>query len=393
MGPSLQACLCWVVLLGACSSSSKPPASQPPAAGAAGRDVGGRGGAGGAGGKGEPAPDSGTKPPVPDAGVPDASQPPAADDDAGVQPPKDTPRELTWQRASDCPVARFEAGGILFKGELWVLGGFVTESLEVSRRVDIYDPERDSWRRGPNLPGAETHFGIVADGDELLVFGGLDKMMGGGPTAAVWRLPSGSMEWKAESALPAQRAAFAWAMIGDKLYIAGGLAADNNSDLPDHSVRDLAAAMPSWQMLAGLPDPRNHGGGVESGGKFYAVAGRHNWDENAGHTTSLHVFDPTRATWQPLAAMPIARSEISSATFTTSDGRIITVGGSTAGVKPSRDVLEYDPARDRWRALTELPEPRKGAVAVRVGKKVVVTTGSPTGTDPVATTFVGCCVE
>ena len=43
--------------------------------------------------------------------------------------------------------------------------------------------------------------------------------------------------------------------------------------------------------------------------------------------------------------------------------------------------------------LTELPEPRKGAVAVRVGKRVVVTTGSPTGTDPAATTFVGCCVE
>lgn len=69
------------------------------------------------------------------------------------------------------------------------------------------------------------------------------------------------------------------------------------------------------------------------------------------------------------------------------------VGGSTAGVKPSRDVFEYDPVRDRWRALTALPEPRKGAAAVRVGKKVVVTTGSPTGTDPVATTFLGCCVE
>jgi N-acetylneuraminic acid mutarotase len=311
-----------------------------------------------------------------------------ADDDAGVPDPA---ARLTWQRAAECPVARFEAGSLWFKDELWVLGGFVTQDLAVTRRVDIYDPAHDSWRRGPSLPGAETHFGIVADEDALLVFGGLQ---GGAsnPAVEVWRLPAGASEWSRDPDLPGPRAAFAWGVIGRNLHIAGGLGADNNTDIASHIVRDLSGNA-GWQDAAALPDPRNHGGAAVVGGKLYAVAGRHMWDENAGHTTSLHAFDPTRGVWQPLAALPSARSEISAATLTTSDGRIITVGGSTAGVMPSRDVLEYDSHSNRWRALPNLPEPRKGAVAARAGKRLVVTTGSPTSTDPASTTFVGCCIE
>ena len=322
---------------------------------------------------------------ISDAG--DASNP-STDEDASIP---DHAAQLTWQRAADCPIPRFEAGSVWFRDELWVLGGFVTTDLAVTRRVDIYDPERDTWRRGPSLPGAETHFGIVADGDALIVFGGL---VGGAsnPTAEVWRLPLGASTWTREPDLPSARAAFAWGLLGRKLHIAGGLGADNNTDIASHIVRDLSGSA-GWQEAAGLPDPRNHGGSAVLKDTLYAIAGRHVWDENAGHTTSLHSFDPVRGTWQPLAAMPGARSEISAATFSTHNGCIITVGGSTAGVKPSRDVLEYDPNSDRWRALPELPEPRKGAVAARAGRRIVVTTGSPTSTDPVSTTFVGCCLD
>ena len=74
------------------------------------------------------------------------------------------------------------------------------------------------------------------------------------------------------------------------------------------------------------------------------------------------------------------------------DGRILVVGGSLSGVVPSADVLVYDPAVDAWCALPSLPEPRKGAVAARIGSRIVVTSGSPTSVAPSATTFVGCCL-
>jgi hypothetical protein len=52
----------------------------------------------------------------------------------------------------------------------------------------------------------------------------------------------------------------------------------------------------------------------------------------------------------------------------------------------------YDPRTDAWSTLPKLPEKRKGAVARQIGRRIVVTTGSPTSTDPIATTFVGCCL-
>jgi hypothetical protein len=71
---------------------------------------------------------------------------------------------------------------------------------------------------------------------------------------------------------------------------------------------------------------------------------------------------------------------------------ILVVGGSMNGIMPSDDVDVYDPRTDAWGTLPKLPEKRKGAVARQVGHRIVVSTGSPTSTDPIATTFVGCCL-
>jgi hypothetical protein len=90
--------------------------------------------------------------------------------------------------------------------------------------------------------------------------------------------------------------------------------------------------------------------------------------------------------------MKVARSEIGASTISMDDGRLLVIGGSIAGKQPSGDVLVYDPSLDFWSALPSLPAPRKGAVAARIGSRVIVTTGSPTSTDPSSTTYIGCCL-
>jgi hypothetical protein len=86
------------------------------------------------------------------------------------------------------------------------------------------------------------------------------------------------------------------------------------------------------------------------------------------------------------------RSEIGAATVSLSDERLLVVGGSVTGKLPSDDVLLYDPQLDSWSTLPSLPLPLKGVVAARIGKKVIVTTGSPTSTDPTDKTYIGCCL-
>src|SRR4051795_10139412 len=79
---------------------------------------------------------------------------------------------FTWSEAAPCPVARFEANGVVVDGELWVMGGFLSTRLDVTKRIDIYDPSTNSWRLGPELPGAETHAGVVSLGRDFVMVAG-----------------------------------------------------------------------------------------------------------------------------------------------------------------------------------------------------------------------------
>src|SRR4051812_27140087 len=97
------------------------------------------------------------------------------------------PAPFTWTEVTACPVPRFEASGVVVNGELWVMGGFLSSMLDVTKRVDIYNPSTDHWRLGPELPGAETHMGVVSVNDGFVLVGGfqgnvLDRIT----TAGVW---------------------------------------------------------------------------------------------------------------------------------------------------------------------------------------------------------------
>jgi N-acetylneuraminic acid mutarotase len=300
---------------------------------------------------------------------------------------------LSWSTGAPSPLARFEASGAVIANELWVMGGFTSRSLQVTRRIDIYDPESNSWRPGPDLPGAETHMAVVSVGNDIVVVGGFAGPFSPRPqtTTAVWRYSAATATWTAGPPLPMAGAGFAWGLIGTELHIAGGLDLTGNVDVDVHYVWNLSGQA-EWTSAARFPNPRNHGGGAVAGGLFYAIAGRHRWDESAGHVADVNAFNPATGAWTTRAPIPSPRSEIGASTFTLADGRIVVIGGSVAGVMPSSDVFAYQPSSNIWSALTPLPERRKGAVAFQIGRRIIVTTGSPTSTDPSASTFIGCCL-
>jgi N-acetylneuraminic acid mutarotase len=73
------------------------------------------------------------------------------------------------------------------------------------------------------------------------------------------------------------------------------------------------------------------------------------------------------AEWDSRAAMPLARTEMAAATF----GKEIGVfGGFTADGAPSRRADAYDPARNTWRRLPDLPLAVHHAMAVGAGGRL-----------------------
>lgn len=294
--------------------------------------------------------------------------------------------EFRWRPAAPCPVARFEAMGAAVGGEVVVLGGFATAQLDVTASVQVYDPGTDRWRDAPPLPGAQTHAGLAESGGDLVLAGGF---VGAITTPEVWLRRTSDGAFLPLPALPHPGAALALVGLSDGLHAVGGLASNGITDTAEHVLLSGNA----WIERTPLPNPRNHLGAVRLGSLLYVVGGRHGWDEAAGDQSSLDEYDASLDTWRARAPFPQPASEIAASTLATPGGQMIVAGGSVAGARPTAAVHVYDPRADAWSRLPDLPEPRKGAVAVRIGQEIIVTTGSPTGIDPSGMTWRGCCLH
>lgn len=77
-------------------------------------------------------------------------------------------------------------------------------------------------------------------------------------------------------------------------------------------------------------------------------------------------------TWRPLAPAPEARTEVAG---TALSGRVAVVGGLTVDGEASARVDLYDPRRDRWVRLPDLPAARHHAMAATRGGRLYVVGG------------------
>jgi len=296
---------------------------------------------------------------------------------------------FAWRALAPCPLPRFEAMGAAAGGQLYVMGGFVSASLDVTTRADRYDPATDGWTAVAALPDVQTHAGVARDGDGLLLVGGFR----GWPATAQatsYRYDPATDSYSRLPDLSRARAALALTILDGQAHAIGGLAADGNTDTDAHEVLDLSHLDAGWAAGPVLARARNHLGGATVAGLIYVVGGRLRWDETSGNRPWLSIFDPTAQAWTEGAPLSVGRSEIGAATFAVGS-LLVVVGGAVNPATPSRDVSVYDPASNVWTALPPLPIPLKGAVADLIDGTIYVTTGSPTGTAPGDATFAGCC--
>ncbi len=179
------------------------------------------------------------------------------------------------------------------------------------------------------------------------------------------------------AAARARCAAGALAIVGRQLHYFGGYLPDRNTDSADHWVLSLEAPT-AWRREADLPDPRGHLSSAVLGGKIYALGGEYGHDVKQVDIATCQVFDPASGKWSAIASLPDGRSHFESSTIV-HKGRILVVGGRCNSSSPPRnvvsDLIEYDPAADRWCTLGSMPQPLLAPSAAIVGDSIIVTCG------------------
>jgi len=293
-----------------------------------------------------------------------------------------------WETRATCSVARGEAGTAIVDGKVYLIGG---EQPAAGRDVEIYDVAGDGWSSGPRLPEPPTggnigrsHLQPAVVGKRIYLFGGFTTTTRE-PLDEVLVLDTEDIAegWQPLAPMPALRGGAACASHGVRVYCAGGVGNSALDPPPSSAALDIYNTVTDrWHAAAPMPHARDSAYAHVIGKKLYLVSGRDTHVNNAVPFTDI--YDIATDSWSAGAPPPVARGGYASAVV---EGRILLIsgelgpgnGGNADGVIAT--VHEYDPVRDGWRSLTDIPTPRHGFMAV-------VMDGGP-GTMPIVHTISG----
>jgi len=281
-----------------------------------------------------------------------------------------------WVIYSPMPQARSETAAALVDGRLYLIGG--NDEQNPSPVVQVYDVASDRWSEVSPAPVALHHAAAAVVGGKIYLVGGFQLPFGQRePVDTLWMYDPALDSWQARAPMGAPRGSAAVVVVNDRIYAFGGeRKRPVGSNPPYTPVDDAAVYDPQsdrWEELPDLRYRRDHLAAAAVNGLIYVMGGR---DRPAYDLTFNEVFDPATRTWDMRGPMLTGRSGHTSAVV---DGEIYTFGGegnvnSPIGIYD--EVEAYDPAADRWRALSPMPVARHAVPAVAVGDRIFLPGGS-----------------
>ncbi len=223
--------------------------------------------------------------------------------------------KIVWTQGAPLSIPRgVHAGGIV-GGKLIIAGGSrwpTADRKERLRRVDLYDPLRDNWSRGQDIPRALDGAAGGVLQDRLLVLGGYD----GSSVRREIFSGDGRGEWETVALLPSGRALASSAVIGSSVYLCGGTQRPDtlDDDLPTLFRIDTTGTTARVQTCRPFP----------------------------GEARAIH-----------------ASATINEALFVFGGASV-----KNGKVRNSRETWRYVPGTDRWERLQDAPCAIRGWAAV-----------------------------
>lgn len=312
--------------------------------------------------------------PPDDGGAPsDAISPDAPLSDTGspvADARGDTPSGTWTSHPPLAAGARQETGVAALDGKIYVIGGFDAAGVVVAT-VEAYDPTARKWTSVAPFPRVIHHANTAAVGGKIYVVGGLAdaafRAIGD-----VYAYDPASNTWSQKASLPSgqERGAGGVAVIGSKIYVAGGMR--GLTSVADFSSYDTAAD--THAALPALVQATDHLVGGAVNGVIYAIGGRQGGI--TGLIGRVAAFDPSANVWTERAPMITARGGAAAAVVR---DRIVVAGGEgnpnvATGVFPQVEV--FIPGSNSWYSLPNMATPRHGTGGAAIGDTFYVPGGA-----------------
>ena len=255
-------------------------------------------------------------------------------------------------------------------------------------RVFVLEHPDAAWVEAGKLPRAAGYGVSVTHRDGVVCVGGSDAS---GHQAGAFRLEwaEGRLRTTPLPDLPRPLANASGALVGDLLYVAGGVERPDSTGA-ESTVRriDLAAARPAWEEIEPCPGRgRALAVAASCDGAFWLVGGVALAAGEGGTVRREYLADAWRydpgAGWRRVADLPVPRAAAPSPAPADAGGFAVLGGddGSQVGVAPeahrgfAAGILRYDLRTAAWIEAGTVPDPRVTVPCVSWGGGWVVPSG------------------
>ena len=198
----------------------------------------------------------------------------------------------TWSQIANSAPAEFNHFQALeYQGLIWVIGAFKTNGFPNEAPADYvwaYNPATDEWIQGPEIPAGRKRgsAGLVVHNGKFYVIAGNTIGHNGGYIPWFDEFDPATGKWTALPDSPRARDHFHAAVIGEKLYIAGG----RLSGGPGGTFAPLIAEVDvfdfitgTWSTVPDLPTPRAAASVASFKGELYVIGGEIGVDLQGKH--------------------------------------------------------------------------------------------------------------
>lgn len=294
--------------------------------------------------------------------------------------------QTKWVKLAPFPEPAEEISGVAAAGKLYVFAGLAPVWKPMGL-VYEYDPAADKWTKKKSMALASHHVAFASYQGKIYAFGGF-VLPRSGPPAWVpvnnaWQYEPQKDSWKALAPLPTRRGSAVAAVVGDKIYVIGGVTTPAGAEdlgisparpqLCLGTVEEYDPAANTWRERTAMPTPRNHAAAGVVDGKIYVIGGRVGaaFIGLASDISVVEEYDPATDKWgAPRARMPTARSAMGVGVH---GGRIYVAGGEYQDphlMATFRAVEAYDPASNTWETMPFMPVSRHGLAAGVIGNRL-----------------------